>query len=203
MFGMKKTNLNIVEFTLEFNLDAASRWIKQDRKDVPPQERTKWEHGDDIVEYVMYSIPVGNQEVAYFYGGVNKFSYKFWGSDQPSENQTLSLETRRFCKRNAIEDIEWEMLRGAVLSVRLNYNHSVFFSPMLIEAAHLERTRFTSSTGRQRSVIKVPLGEDDRGEPVYVELHETIDRDGVGYSNEIVCLWLQSPTGVVNYGGNR
>jgi hypothetical protein len=70
----------------------------------------------------------------------------------------------------------------------------------LTEAANIIDSGETSNGEweSQNQQIEVPVAFDDNWEPIkYMNIHESIDSEGVLYSNQLVCFWMDSPKRLV------
>lgn len=197
----KKTNAqHLLQISLLIDLNAVADWLDGGASKIPIVEMNEW----DCPAVQSYSFTLfannGSNHDYWYHENLNKFSESLAGHQYLADIVHPDLHMPNFCKRHALEDLEWEIVRN-LLCVAVN-RRVIMLAP-LDESVPLIRTGKTSATNNHLTsseIVNVPSTFGDKGEPTeYFSVHKSIDGLGVIFSNKLVAVILETPSGLVAY----
>lgn len=193
----KKEPKWIVDITIIVNLYNIESYLSEDNEANPkPISKCDWEH-EVIQQHRIFVMPPSNiQPEYYFHRSICKPSHNIRGIQVLSETGTK--EVKQYCKEKKIYgNLEWDIWEN-FLMVTID-RKPIAFLP-IDEAGLIQLTGKTSSTAMglnsTEKVVKFPANLD---KTEFFSMHQTIDSDGVMYSNEFATVIFESPKNLVNY----
>jgi len=191
----KKEPKWIVDITIEVNLYNIKNYLSEGcDADPKPVSKGDWEHEITQQHRIFVMPPNDTQPEYYFHRSIYKPSHDICGTQILSETGTK--EVKQYCKESDIYgDLEWAMWHN-FLMVTID-RKIIAFAP-IDEAGIIQLTGRTSSAAIsfEKEVVQFPANLD---RTKFFSMHQTIDRDGVIYSNEFSTIIFEAPKKLINY----
>lgn len=180
-----KTDRQIVELAIEFNLSAISKWLDEN-DEIEDIEKIPKDWGSDAVtlSYYVDILPNGQNSDMYFHRKKGVISGNVGGIDF-LENVDKDLE--QFLKSSQIKMLSWSPWRQFI---GLDVNKKTILLAPVEEIVELQVNRVLKNGGSikdEEKKIRVPLSFDDQNNPKeFIEIWRGNASDrSVGFSNAL------------------
>jgi hypothetical protein len=180
------------------NITNLIEWLKSGEKNVPVVPLAEWRDYDSF-EYHMFVLPIDEGREWYFHKTAGEFSHTTNASIDLSTNFSPHINIRGLCDglMPELEIDQWHR------QMRISFSRRFLLMAPLSEAKNIINSGQTSNgtfAYPQEQDIEVPIAIDSLKDMVptkYVTVHESMDGDGVIYSNQLAAFWMDSPRRMV------
>jgi hypothetical protein len=191
----KKEPKWIVDITIEVNLYNIKNYLSEGYDaDPKPVSKGDWEYEITQQHRIFVMPPTDTQPEYYFHRSICKPSHDIRGAQVLSETGTK--EVKQYCKESDIYgDLEWNIWHNFLM---VTIDRKIIAFVPLYEIGIIQLTGRTSSTAIifEEEVVQSPANLDGTK---FFSMHQTIDHDGVIYSNEFATIIFEASKKLVNY----